>query len=145
MAKEKTMKFKILALAANDKATEWAIKIKSPFGITEAKCQYAIKIEVDDAYFAERVSEIERKIKDVEAKPDMFDDYKATIKSLNENIKGIEADKKAFSELEIDEFSATCTVADFSKDTLVLEIPEQVVPEIIKLRHDVEAFVVALR
>jgi len=75
----------------------------------------------------------------------MFEDYKATIKSLKENIEGVKTSQKEAEELEIDDFSVVVSQVDFSKDTLLLEIPEEVVGDIIKLRHDVEAYVVNLK
>jgi len=121
------------------------MKIKSPFGLTEAKCGYSINISIDEEYFAQRVEELNNKIKNAEAKPDMFEDYKGTIQSLKDNIKGVELDKKEAEELEIEDFTATVSQVDFSKDTLLLEIPEEVVADIIKLRHNVEAYVVNLK
>lgn len=145
MAKEKKMKFKIIALSANDKATDWVMKIKSPFGLTEARCNYSINIEIDEEYFANKISSIESKIKDVEAKPDMFEDYKTTLKSLKENIEGVKEEKETLKGMEIDEFAVVVEQVDFAKDILTLEIPEEVVADLIKLRHDVEAFVVNLK
>ncbi len=48
MAKQTKMKFKILALSANDKAIEWAMKLKSQQGLTEAMCQYGVSINFNN-------------------------------------------------------------------------------------------------
>jgi len=145
MAKETKMKFKILALSANDKAIEWAMKLKNPHGLTEALCQYQVSISVDDEYFANQVVDLENQIKNAESKPDMFEDFKATVRSLKDNIKGVEVEKKSFEELEIPEFFGVVGVADFSKDTMILSVPEEIVPALIKIRHNVEAFIVNLK
>lgn len=148
MAKETKMKFKILALSANDKATEWAIKIKSVDGLTEAKSGYKIGIEIDEDYFAEQVADIEREISSAEAKPDLFDDVATTIRSLKDNIKGIAKDKKNFEALlsnTLADFSGRVDVADFSKDTLIIAVPESIVADLINIRHNVNAFVVNLK
>jgi len=142
---KKTMKFKIIDLRANDKAINWEMKIKSPFGLIEAKCSYVINIKIDDEYFSKKEDEIKQKIKDVEAKPDMFENYKETIQSLQDNMKGIESTKEELSELEIADFNATVTLADFTKDILTLKIPENVIINIINLRHEDKSFVVELK
>lgn len=75
----------------------------------------------------------------------MFEDYKKTLKSLEDNIDQVDIDRKELAELEISEFSALVNMVDFSKGILTLEIYEDVIGEIIKIRHDVEAFVVNLK
>lgn len=145
MAKAKTFKFKIIALSANDKAINWVMKLKSEFGLVEAKCRYKLSITIDEDYFVDKINSFENKIKNIEAKPDMFDDYKASIKSLKDDIAEIKVNKALLGDLVIDDFEAAVSMADFSKDVLTFEIPEDVINEIIKLRHDVEAFVVGLK
>lgn len=142
---KQTMKFKIIALSANDKATEWTMKIKNPDGLAEAKCQYAINIKIDDDFFAKKIDEKKQEIKDAEAEPDLFNDFKAAIKELNNEIKAIEAEKKSLDKLSIPDFNARVTQADFTKSTFILEIPESVIMNIINIRHNVEAFVVELK
>lgn len=148
MAKETKMKFKILALSANDKATEWAIKIKSVDGLTEAKWSYKIGIEIDEEYFAKQVDDLENEIKSVEAKPDLFDDSATTIRSLKDNIKEVAKDKKNFEALlakSLAEFGGRVDIADFNKDTMVIAVPENIVADLINIRHNVNAFVVNLK
>ncbi|NCD40573.1 MAG: hypothetical protein EOL88_00625 [Bacteroidia bacterium] len=142
---EQKMKFKILALSVKENARQWTLKIKSPFGLTEALSNYKVKISVDLDYFNDQVKELEGKIKNVEAKPDMFDDYKASIRSLKDNIAQVKGELEEMKGLEIPYFNVSVEQVDFSKDTMTLDIPEDVVPEIIKIRHSVDAFVVNLK
>lgn len=145
MAKAKNIKFKIISLSTSDKDDGWVMKIKNPDGIIQAKNGYGISIIIDQDYFADKVQDLENRIEDVKAKPDMFEDYKKTLKSLEDNIDQVDIDRKELAELEISEFSALVNMVDFSKGILTLEIYEDVIGEIIKIRHDVEAFVVNLK
>jgi hypothetical protein len=148
MSKETKMKFKILALSANDKATEWAIKLKATFGLSEAKRKYQVGILVDDEHFAEKVSKIEEEITNAKATPDLFEDFKSTIKSLEMDIKKVEKEKKDFEALiskSLADFQGIVAVADFDKDTFIINVPESIVPDLINIRHNVDAFMVNLK
>lgn len=100
---------------------------------------------IDEEYFAEKINDINEEITKTEANPDMFEDFKTTVRSLKDNIKIIENEKKDFEAMEIEEFAGRVEQVDFTKDTMVLTIPEAIVPDLIKLRHNVEAFVVDLK
>ena len=145
MAKANKIKFKIIALSANDKATDWVMKLKSPFGIDKSKKEYMVGVEIDKAYFKEKIKRHQSKIDDIKAKPDMFDDYKKSIKSLEENIEGVKEREEELTMLQIAEFSVKTSNVDYDKAIFTLKIPEDVVANIIELRHDVKAFFVNMK
>lgn len=145
MAKEQKMKFKLLNLSAKEKEEGWTLKIKAPAGIAEAKVKYTIDITVDEEYFANKVQILENKIAECKANPDMFGDFKSKIASYESEIKTVKKDEKDAGNAEIIGVDATVLVADFSKDILTLEISEDRIEEIIKLRHRVVEYVVNLK
>lgn len=145
MAKANKIKFKIMALSANDKATDWVMKLKSPFGIDKSKKEYMVGVEIDKEYFKEKIRGHQSKIDDIKAKPDMFDDYKKSIKSLEANIEGVKDREAELTLLQIAEFCVTTSQVDYKKAMFTLEIPEEVVASIIELRHDVKAFFVKMK
>jgi len=144
MAKEQKIGFQILNLSVSEDSKVWQLKIKSA-GISEAKAGYGVAIVVNDNFFDRQVKDCKNQIASIEAKPDMFEDYKTSIKSLNDNIKGIESERKDFKKLEIDEFDAECASVDFNKGVLVLEIPEDVITDIVKIRLNIEKFNAVLK
>lgn len=145
MEKQSNIKFKIVNLSAKDKQMDWTLKIKAISGITEAKKTYKINIRVDEEYFSRKIEAIEIKIEDRRKNPDMFGDSKSSIKNLEQDIKNIETDQKDCEELEILDFDATTVSASFKDGVLIINIPEDKIEEIIKIRHRVEAFVVNLK
>ncbi len=144
MSEDKKMKFKILSLSAKEKSKEWILKIENTFGLFEAKSLYTVRVDIDDEYFEREIEGVESRIEKVKEKPDMFDDSKKAIVCFKKEIAKIQKQKAKFVDLVIEEFDVKVIIADFSKKMLVLEIPENVVPDIINIRHDVEAFVVYL-
>ena len=145
MAKEQKLKFKIVNLSVKDKVMDWSMKIKALFGVTEAKRNYKVNVQVDDEYFDKKIDTIQKKITERKSNPDMFDDYKASVKTLEKDIDKINEERADAEALEIQEFEAVVASADFDKNTLVFQIPQDRVEEIIKIRQNIEAYLVVLK
>jgi len=139
MAEKTTIKFKVLQLSVKEDAKDWQIKIKNRDGIKSALSFYSTSIMVDNDFFDNKIKSLEREIAEVESNPDMFAGHKKTIKDLNDKIKFVEEDRERLSSLAIAEFPSNVEIADFVKGTLVLTIPENIIGELIKIRHDIQS------
>ena len=145
MSKEQKMKFKIINLSVKDKELSWTMRIKALFGIGEARAKYKMSIQVDDEYFDKKIDVIQHKINERKSNPDMFGDFKSSVKGLEKDIDKVNADRTDAEELEIPEFEVAVVTADFVAGKLALQIPEDRVEDVIKIRKQVEAYVVNLK
>lgn len=146
MAKAQKIQFKILNLQVKEKASDWMLKIKTLFdSIPEAKRSYKANIKVNDNYFDAKIDVLNMKIDERERNPDMFGDGKKSIASLQKDIAKVQSEREAAEELEIDEFDADVALADFDKNILLFKIPDSIIEDIIKIRQNVEAYIVELK
>lgn len=146
MAKDIKMKFKLLSLSVGEGDSQWTFKIKSIDGFTDIKQLYHVNILVDNEYFDFQVKDIDNQIQKCVDKPDMFEDWKKTKSSLEVNRAGIEEARADAKGLEIEnDFDGWVEVADFNKGVLTISVPEEVIPDIIQIRNNIEAYLVNLK
>lgn len=138
------MKFKMKSIGVEGNRPEWTIKLKSVFGIDEAKRIYTASIEVDQEHFASRIDEVNQRILQAEKQPDMFDDSKASIKEYKNQIKDIEREKAEAEAMEIENFGTSASIVDFEKGLMTLSVVEEVALGIVKIRNNFDAYILNL-
>lgn len=139
------MSFSILSLLANDKATDWAIKIKNEDGLMESKRRYDVSVAVNTDYFKNKIAKIDEKIEEISGNPDMFDNWKENERDLKDQIKALNNEQADCEKLEIKDFIGKVNTVDYDKDVLVITIPEEIIEGLIKIRHIVDAFTITLK
>ena len=138
------MKFKMKNIGVEDNRPEWTIKLKSVFGIDEAKSIYDASIEVDQAHFASKIDEINQRILETQKKPDMFDNGEEMIKEYKKQIKEIEKEQKFAEQMEVVDFKGSVSTVDFDKGLMTLSVVEDVALAIVKIRNNFEAYILNL-
>ena len=132
-AVKQSFKLKILSLSVKENEVSWVVKAKSILGFTETRAIYEGTVKVDVAYFAKKITELEKDIEKCEESPDLFDDWKKEQGKLQKELAKLKEEEVKLKGLEIPKFDVHVETVDYTKWVFSIRVPEATILEIVKI------------
>lgn len=145
MSKEVNVKAKIASMSVKDSDLGWQLVLRSKSGFGDVSPEYTVNIEVDQLIFDEKKEIISGRIAEIQKRPNMFDGGKEEIKDLKGELKDLDLEIEELEKLQIADFKAKVLAVEFVKGMLTLQVTDEVVVNLIKIRNNFNYFVVVLK